>query len=274
MVARIPIAHIHGGEATEGLIDEPIRHAITKLSQFHFVAAEPYRERVIQMGESPTCVWNYGAPGLDNFKRLDLLNKEDFEKAINFDLGELSFLVTYHPVTLSRKNPQRPFSQLLSAVEQFKKAKIIFTKSNSDTDGRIINKLIEQYADNHKENSKVYTSMGQLLYLSALNRVNAVIGNSSSGIVEAPCVPVPTVNIGDRQKGRLKAISVIDCPENREDIINAIKKAISDQFRESISRTISLYGQGDASIKIKEKLKEVSLNDVVMKRFYNIKRSK
>ncbi len=270
MIARIPIAHIAGGEATEGLIDEPIRHAITKLAQFHFAEAEPYRRRIIQMGESPDRVWNYGALGLENFKRIKLLDRRSFEKQINFDLGELSFLVTYHPVTLSSEDPRIPFSNLLKALDFFKTAKIIFTKSNSDTAGRIINALIDEYALKHPENVKTFISMGQLLYLSALHHVNVVIGNSSSGIVEAPFVPVPTVNIGDRQKGRLKATSIIDCSENCEEIVSAIQKAVSREFKQILNNTVSYYGKGDTSLLIKNKLKEIKLEGVIMKHFYNI----
>ena len=270
MVARIPIAHIHGGEATEGLIDEPIRHAITKLSQFHFAAAEPYRNRIIQMGEAPERVWNYGAPGLDNFNKIPLLDREHFQQKIQLDLGELSFLVTYHPVTLITEDPQTQFTQLLNALDCFPEAKVIFTKANADTAGRAINQLIDQYAETHNKRVKTFTSMGQILYLSALGHVSVVIGNSSSGLVEAPYVPVPTVNIGDRQRGRLKAKSVIDCLERKEDIVAAIKKAISPQFKEVMKSIVSPYGRGNASIKIKDKLKEVSLENAVIKKFFNI----
>lgn len=270
MVAKIPIAHIHGGESTEGLIDEPIRHAITKMSNLHFVAAEPYRVRVIQMGESPDKVWNYGAPGLDNFKKLPLLNKEEFQQSIRFDLGKLSFLVTYHPVTLINENPGILFHELLSALDYFQEAKLIFTKANADTEGRTINDLIDNYVESNKHRAISFMSMGQLLYLSALKHVDVVIGNSSSGIVEAPFVPKPAVNIGDRQKGRLRAGSIIDCKEDTEDIIKAIQKAISPQFNKAILKVSSPYGSGDASKKIKEKLKEVSLDGLIMKHFYSM----
>jgi len=270
MIARIPIAHIAGGEATEGLIDEPIRHAVTKLAHFHFAEAEPYRKRIIQMGESPDSVWNYGAAGLENFKRINLLDRKSFQKQINFDLGKLSFLVTYHPVTLSREDPRISFSHLLKALDFFKTSKIIFTKSNSDTAGRIINALIDEYAVKHPENVKTFISMGQLLYLSALHHVNVVIGNSSSGIVEAPFVPVPTVNVGDRQKGRLKASSIIDCPENYEEIVSAIQKALSQELRQVLNNTVSYYGNGDTSVLIKNKLKEIKLEGAVVKHFHDI----
>ena len=270
MIARIPIAHIHGGEATEGLIDEAIRHAVTKMSHFHFAATAQYRNRIIQMGESPEHVWNFGAPGLDNFRKLKLLDRESFEKRIEFDLGNLSFLVTYHPVTLNDENPQKPFSELLSALDCFPEANIVFTKSNSDTAGRIVNRLIDEYCDLNHDRAKCFTSMGQVLYLSAMTHIDVVIGNSSSGLVEAPFVRKPTVNIGDRQKGRLRASSVIDCEENKARIVAAIQKAISPSFKETLQNVISPYGEGNASLKIKECLKEVSLQGILKKQFYNI----
>jgi UDP-N-acetylglucosamine 2-epimerase (non-hydrolysing)/GDP/UDP-N,N'-diacetylbacillosamine 2-epimerase (hydrolysing) len=203
MIARIPIAHIHGGETTEGAIDEAIRHAVTKMAHFHFTAAEPYRRRIVQLGEAPERVMNYGAPGLDNIKKLKLLNRAAFEKAIKFSLGKMSFLVTYHPVTLSAANPDQSFKELTNALDQFPEAKIIFTKANADTAGRIINYNIEKYVKQNPQRAKVFTSMGQLLYLSAIKNMDIVIGNSSSGITEAPSFCKPTVNIGQRQRGRL-----------------------------------------------------------------------
>lgn len=270
MIARIPIAHIHGGETTEGAFDESIRHAITKMSHFHFTAAEPYRKRVIQLGENPDRVFNFGAPGLDNISKLQLLEKAAFEKAIDFKLGELSFLVTYHPVTLSDAGPEKAIDELFQAIESFPNAKIIFTKANSDTSGRIINQLIDSFAEKHPISVKVFTTMGQLLYLSAIKNIDVVIGNSSSGIVEAPAFNKPTVNIGDRQKGRLRAESVIDCAEDMLAIKNAIQKAVSSDFKKMLTKTCNPYGQGNTSSRIKEHLKNVSLTNILMKEFYDI----
>lgn len=269
MIARIPIAHIHGGEATEGAIDEAIRHAITKMSHFHFTAAEPYRQRVIQLGELPERVMNYGAPGLDNLKKLALLEKDAFENAIDFQLGNLSFLITYHPVTLSDAGPEKPINELFRAIDHFPEAKVIFTKANADTAGRIINQRIDAYVEKNPPRGKVFTSMGQLLYLSAVKNIDIVIGNSSSGIVEAPVLQKPVVNIGKRQQGRLKADSIIDCEENEQAIAEAIKKGISPEFKEIVKNAVNPYGQGNVSFKIKEYLKKTSLRKILMKKFHD-----
>lgn len=270
MIARIPIAHIHGGETTEGAIDEAIRHAITKMSHFHFTAAEPYRRRIVQLGEAPDRVMNYGAPGLDNIKKLKLLNRAAFEKAIKFSLGKMSFLITYHPVTLSTANPAQSFEELTNALDQFPEAKIVFTKANADTAGRTINYNIEKYVKQNPQRAKVFTSMGQLLYLSAIKNMDIVIGNSSSGITEGPSFRKPTVNIGQRQQGRLKADSIIDCAEKAETIVAAIKKGLSSEFKNVLKNNKNPYGSGNASLKIKEYLKKASLENILMKKFYDV----
>lgn len=274
MIARIPIAHIHGGEATEGLIDEAIRHAVTKMSHLHFVSAEPYRQRVIQLGEAPERVFNFGAPGLDNILRLKLLDRKAFEKEICFRLGKLSFLVTYHPVTLSHRNPEKSVKELLQALGFFSTAKIIFTRQNADTAGRIIGKMIDEYASIRPDKVRVFTSLGQLHYLSAIRHVEVVIGNSSSGIIEAPVLGTPTVNIGDRQSGRLRASSVIDCKEKTVSIKEAIERAISPEFQRTLSKIDSPYSGGNTSAQIKEKLKTIDLNGILFKHFYNLKVTK
>jgi UDP-N-acetylglucosamine 2-epimerase (non-hydrolysing)/GDP/UDP-N,N'-diacetylbacillosamine 2-epimerase (hydrolysing) len=271
MVARIPIAHIAGGEATKGVIDDPIRHALTKLSHYHFVSADPFRDRVVQMGEHPGRVYQIGAPGLDNFRRLDLLDKDEFEESIDFELGERACIVTYHPVTLSNTSPEKPFRELLGALDDMPDLRVIFTKTNADTEGRIINQLIDEYVAENSDRACAYTSLGQRRYLSALQHVDAVVGNSSSGIVEAPAVPVPTVNLGDRQGGRLRADSIIDCAEERTSIREAIDRALSPSFREEIQDVTSPYGDGTASPKIKDTLKKVPLGeDVLKKGFYDL----
>lgn len=268
LVARIPVAHIHGGEITEGAIDESIRHAVTKMSQLHFVAAEPYRTRVIQLGEHPDTVFNVGALGIENIKRLQLLDKSQLEQSINFELGTTCFLVTYHPATLGTTSPQVAMQALLEALDHFPEVKIIFTKPNSDTDGRVLNQMIDEYAQHNKERIAVFTSMGQLRYLSALQFVDAVIGNSSSGIIEAPACNTPTVNIGDRQSGRLKADSIVDCLETTESIVTAINTALSQSFREGIKQVVSLYGYGESASHIKGQLKQSNLSST--KRFYDL----
>ncbi|NTV49360.1 MAG: UDP-N-acetylglucosamine 2-epimerase (hydrolyzing) [Geobacteraceae bacterium] len=268
LVARVPIAHIHGGETTEGAIDESVRHAITKMSHLHFVAAEPYRTRVIQLGEHPNTVFNVGALGIENLQRLQLLDRSQLEQSLNFELGTSCFLVTYHPATLGAVEPATAMQALLNALDQFPDTKIIFTKPNSDTDGRILIQMIDEYALLNKGRVAVFTSMGQVRYLSALRLVDAIIGNSSSGIIEAPACNIPTVNIGDRQSGRLKAGSIIDCQETTESIVTAINKALSSHFREGVELGVSLYGYGESALQIKDQLKYVNLSST--KRFYDL----
>lgn len=270
MVARIPIVHIHGGEATEGLIDEAIRHSITKMAHIHFTATEAYRKRVIQLGEHPSRVFNFGAIGLDNINQLDLLDKDSFEKSIGFVLGKVNFLITFHPITLSKTGPKQAMENLFKALDTFTEAKVIFTKANSDTDGRIINEMIDNYVLEHPSKAVAFTSLGQLRYLSAIKHVDIVMGNSSSGIIEVPFMKKPTINIGDRQKGRLKAESVIDCDESVDSITCAIEKVLSPEFQCCLPKLQSLYGQGNVSIRIKEVLKSISLDNIIMKKFYDL----
>jgi UDP-N-acetylglucosamine 2-epimerase (non-hydrolysing)/GDP/UDP-N,N'-diacetylbacillosamine 2-epimerase (hydrolysing) len=268
LVARIPVAHIHGGETTEGAIDESIRHAITKMSNLHFVAAEPYRSRVIQLGEHPDTVFNVGALGIENIKRLQLLDKVQFEQSINFNLGESCFLVTYHPATLGATSPRIAMQTLLHALDHYPNTRIIFTKPNSDTDGRILGQMIDDYAEHNRDRVAVFTSLGQVRYLSALHLVDAVIGNSSSGLIEAPACHVPTVNIGDRQAGRLKADSVIDSAETVEAIVAAIDKALSPEFRQEVKQGTTPYGYGNSAARIKDVLKQANLETA--KRFFDL----
>lgn len=270
LVAKIPIAHIHGGEATKGLIDDPIRHAVTKMAHFHFVAAEPFRRRVIQLGEHPDRVHLVGAPGLDHLRRSALLDREALEASLGFELRTPTLLATYHPVTLDTGDPSQPMRELLAALDERPDALVIFTKANADTDGRVINEMIDAYAAEHPERVKAFTSLGQQRYLSALHQVDAVVGNSSSGIIEAPAAGVPTVNIGDRQGGRLRAASVVDCAADRDAIGVALRKALDPTFRGEVRHMNSPFGDGDASRQIKEHLKEASLEDLLKKGFYDI----
>lgn len=269
MVARVPIAHIHGGEATEGLIDEAIRHSVTKMAQIHFCAAEAYRKRIIQMGEAPELVFNFGAPGLDAAQRITLLGRQELEQALDFKLGSPTFLVTFHPVTLSATPPALALEELFAALDRFPEARIIMTKPNADTNGREIAGMLDDYAARSGGRVAVYTSLGQLRYLSALSQVDVVIGNSSSGILEAPMFKKATVNIGDRQKGRLRASSVIDSPERGELIAQAIETALSPAFTSSLKQTVSLHGFGGASSRIKETLRSINLDGILMKRFHD-----
>ncbi|GAB7027928.1 UDP-N-acetylglucosamine 2-epimerase [Geotalea toluenoxydans] len=270
LVARIPVAHIHGGETTEGAIDEAIRHAITKMSHLHFVAAEPYRTRVIQLGEQPDRIFNVGAPGLDNAKRLNLLDHDQFEQSIGLKLGEVNFLVTYHPATLGTMSSRDSILELFKGLDQFPGARIIFTKPNSDTDGRIIGQMIDEYAKSHNERVVVFTSMGQVRYLSALRHCDVVIGNSSSGIIEAPAFKIPTVNIGERQAGRLKAASIVDCDEKADSIATCISRVLAPEFCNTLQNVQSLYGSGETSQRIVKILKTVSLDELTRKRFHDL----
>ncbi|HHY20995.1 MAG TPA: UDP-N-acetylglucosamine 2-epimerase (hydrolyzing) [Bacilli bacterium] len=271
LVLKIPIAHLHGGELTAGAFDEAIRHSITKMSHLHFAASESYRNRIIQLGENPRTVYNVGSPGLDHITRMKLVtDKKEFEELIGFKLGNRSFLITYHPVTLSNKKIESSLNELLDAIDEFPDANIIFTKANADNEGRKINKMLEEYVQKNKGRAKLFTSLGQLRYLSAILHVDIVIGNSSSGLHEVPSFKKPTVNIGERQKGRLRAKSVIDCSEEKEEITNAIKLALSSKFQASLAYVQSPYGEGNASIKIKEVLKKVDLSSILMKSFYDM----
>lgn len=271
MISRIPIAHCHGGEATEGLIDEAIRHSITKMSQIHFASTEEYRNRVIQLGEQPKNVFNVGALGIENVNKLKLLTKSEFENSIKFKLNKINFLVTFHPVTLDNLSAEEQFKQLLIALDKFQDTTIIFTKPNSDTDGRVIIQLIDDYVKNNTHKAIAFTSLGQLRYLSAIQFIDVVVGNSSSGLIEVPSFSKATINIGDRQQGRVKAGSVIDCETNNKDIEKAVKKALSVEFKEELKSSKNPYGDKNSSIEIVEVLKSIDLNGIIKKQFYNLK---
>lgn len=271
MISRIPIAHLHGGETTEGAFDESIRHSITKMSHLHFTATDEYKNRVIQLGEHPSRVFNIGGMGIENIKRLTLLNKEEFEESINFKLNKKNILVTFHPVTLENSTAKEQFQELLDAIDELKDTNIIFTKANSDTDGRILNQMIDKYIANNSHKSVGFTSLGQLRYLSALQYIDAMVGNSSSGLAEAPSFKIGTINIGDRQKGRIKAVSVIDCEPNKTSITQAFEKLYSKKFKEMLESTKNPYGDGCASMKVIEEIKKINLDEILKKSFYDIR---
>lgn len=268
MVARIPIAHIHGGETTEGAFDEQIRHAITKFAQWHFVAAEPYRQRVIQLGESPDRVFNFGSPGLDHLQYMNWLNRPALEQSLDLELRSPLFLVTYHPVTLDKQSPSIPMRELLMALDSFPNATVILSYPNADTGGRILIEEIERWVSQNQHRAKGFVSLGQQRYLSLMGEADVIIGNSSSGLTEAPALKKATVNVGDRQKGRLKAKSVIDTPERSQDIVKGIYQALSKEFQSMLPSVESLYGKGNVSQQIKEKLKFVPLQ--TQKTFFDI----
>ena len=270
MIAKIPIAHIHGGEITEGSWDDSIRHCISKMAYLHFTAIKEYKNRVIQLGEEPRRVFNVGGMGIENIKRLKLLDKNEFEKSINLKLNEKNILVTFHPVTLEYKTSKKQFQELLNAIKGLKNTNIIFTKSNSDIDGRIINHMIDEFVNKNFNKSVGFVSLGQLKYLSALQYVDAIVGNSSSGLLEAPSFKIATINIGDRQKGRIKAKSVIDCSPNSKSIKKAFTKIYSNKFQELLKDVKNPYGNRCASQQIIKILKKINLNNVLKKKFYDL----
>lgn len=268
MIARLPIAHISGGETTAGAFDEGIRHAVTKMSQWHFVAADAYRKRVIQLGEAPDRVFNFGSPGLDCLQYLQWLDRPALEASLGVPLNSPLFLVTYHPATLGRMKPDDAMSELLAALDCFPEATIIFTYPNADTGGRVLIEQISQWTAVHQQRARAFISLGQTRYLSLLKEADVVIGNSSSGLAEAPALKTATVNIGDRQRGRLRATSILDAEEERESITCAIRQALSLEFRKKLPATESLYGSGGASRLIKDVLKKVEIG--TRKDFFDI----
>lgn len=270
LISRIPVAHLHGGELTEGNFDEALRHSITKMSHFHFTSNEEYRKRVIQLGEHPNTVFNVGAIGLDNIKKLKLLSKKELENQTGIQFKKKNLLITFHPVTLESSTSEKQFTELLKALDELVDTFFIFTKPNSDTDGRIIIKMIDDYVKSHSEKSLAFISMGQLNYLSCLQYVDAVVGNSSSGIIEAPSFKIATVNIGNRQSGRIKAESIIDCEPNHTSVSNAISQVYSQRFTEKLKSLTNPYGDGETSLRIFSVLKSLNRNITTKKQFFNL----
>lgn len=269
MVARIPMAHIHGGELTEGVIDEAIRHSLTKMSHLHFVAAERYRERVIQLGESPNLVWNVGALGLDWLNRMPLLDRNALSESIGFDLNEPYFLVTYHPATLVQ-GIQEGATALFEALGEFPNYRVLITGVNADTGNSAISDAIHKFSSENLGRTFFVTSLGQQRYLSALAHAKAVIGNSSSGLIEAPSVKAPTVNIGNRQRGRIRAATVIDVSEDVFSIVEGIRKALSVSFCDVVMKSVSPFGDGHAAERICDVLAKHPLQGLLMKQFHDI----
>jgi UDP-N-acetylglucosamine 2-epimerase (non-hydrolysing) len=269
MILRIPILHLHGGEITEGAYDDSIRHAITKLSYLHGTSTERYRERVIQLGESPDRVFNIGALGLDHLLRSRFMSLQELSQSLNFELNNNYFIVTYHPATLADEDAESTFIDLLDALDKFSDYQVIFTYPNADDGGRKIITLLKAYSEKNPRRSLLIPSLGHHRYLSALKFSSAVIGNSSSGIIEAPAFRVPTVNIGARQAGRLAAESVINCEPKKFSIVSAINMALSKDYKNPNNKISNPYGQGNASQQIIEILKSFSFDAV--KKFHNIK---
>lgn len=273
MVMRIPIAHLHGGELTEGAIDEGIRHSITKMSYLHFTSTEEYRRRVIQLGENPERVFCVGAIGVENIKKVNLMTKEELERSIHFEIDENTVIVTYHPVTLENNTVEEQFLNLLEVLDRNPKIRMIFTKANADTNGRIVNELIDKYAAQNSERACAFMSLGQKRYLSALKYCRIVIGNSSSGIIEAPSFGKPIINIGDRQKGRICADSVINCGYTQQEIQQAMETALTEEFENKARNCRNPYEKENTAANIISVIKDYLLNDKIKlkKGFYDIK---
>ena len=269
LVARIPVAHLHGGETTQGAFDEAFRHSISKMSHLHFVAAEEYRQRVIQLGEQPERVFLVGGLGIDNIKQLKLLDRAELEASLDFKLSQRNLLITFHPVTLEPATAEDQMAELLAVLAQLQDTQLIFTLPNADTGGRALIKMVEQFVAEHA-NACAYTSLGQLRYLSCIAHVDGVVGNSSSGLSEVPSFKKGTINIGDRQRGRLQASSVINCEPTRQSIAAALERLYSADFQVSLGKVRNPYGEGGASEKVVETIKHYAIDGITKKVFYDL----
>lgn len=269
LVARLPVAHVHGGELTEGAIDDAIRHSITKMSHLHFVAAEEYRRRVVQLGEPEDRVFVVGGLGIDNIVRLPLLDREALEAALEFKLGHRNLLVSFHPATLEEGSPSEQMSELLAALDSLSETHLVFTMPNADSGGRAIAAMIEEFVRRHPH-SRVFTSLGQRRYLSCIRHMDGVVGNSSSGLIEAPSFRKGTVNIGTRQRGRLKAGSIIDCAPDRAAIATALQELYSPRFQARLKTVRNPYGEGGAAEKVVDVLENTKFDRLVNKKFVDV----
>jgi GDP/UDP-N,N'-diacetylbacillosamine 2-epimerase (hydrolysing) len=269
LIACIPVAHLHGGEITQGAFDDAIRHSLTKMSHLHFVASETYFNRVIQLGEQPDNVFLVGGLGVDCIKRMELLNRVQLEDSIEFKFLNKNLLITFHPVTLQGDLAEKQMKELLVALEALKDTGFIFTLPNADTNGRSLIKLVQDFVSNNS-NARLYKSLGQLRYLSCAAQVDGVIGNSSSGLLEVPSLKKGTINIGLRQQGRLQATSVINCEPNSDSISRALLKLYSKEFQNNLLNSINPYGDGGASEKIVDIIKNYPLDNLIKKVFYDL----
>ena len=267
--SKIPIAHLHGGEITEGSIDEALRHSITKMSHVHFVAAKEYKQRVIQLGENPNRVFNVGGLGVDNIKHLKLLSKTELEKDLNFNFKKRNILINFHPETLNKLSVRKQFNEVLMALKKFNNINLIFTMPNADIGGGVIYKMIKNFVKNHK-NARYFISIGQLRFLSCLKYIDGMVGNSSSGLLEMPSFKKGTVDIGDRQLGRLKAKSIISVKVNKNEIIKGINILYKNKFKNKIKKIKNPYGEGGASIKIVQILLKIKIKDILKKKFFSL----
>lgn len=269
LVARIPVAHLHGGEITEGAFDDALRHSITKMAHLHFVATDEYRHRAVQLGEQPENVFIVGGLGIDNINFLHLLEREELEVELGFKFGKKNLLITFHPVTLEKDQAVLQMQELLLALAKLEDTQLIFTMPNADTDGRALITMVDDFASQYS-NAHTFTSLGQLRYLSCIAQVDGVVGNSSSGLLEVPSFKKGTINIGDRQKGRLQAASIINCEPTKKSISDGINKLFSLSFQRALSQVRNPYGDGGASNKILKIIKIVKLCGLVKKHFYDV----
>ncbi|KZK65102.1 UDP-N-acetyl glucosamine 2-epimerase [Shewanella baltica] len=270
-IAHIPVAHLSGGELTEGVMDELFRHAITKLAHLHFAAIEDYRQRIIQMGEHPSRVFTVGEAGLDNIREMTLMNKAEIEESLQCPLKSKNLIITYHPDSHDNLEAiKQSFRTILAALDTLEDTLLIFTKANSDIGGRLINELIDEYVSLNPRKSLGFTSLGQRRYLSLLQYVDAVVGNSSSGIVETPSFKLPSINIGPRQQGRIRANSTIDVECETQALTTALSTIYNEAFLATVKQTQNPYDQGGSSLKIKEIIKQFDLSNLEMKRFYDL----
>ena len=265
---KIPVIHLYGGEITEGAYDDAIRHAITKMSHLHFTSTEEYRKRVIQMGEHPETVYNVGSLGCDNIRQIPLISKEELEKSLNFALDRNTIFVTFHPATMETNTAEFQLKELLSAIDQFEDLRVVFTMPNSDTGGRIIMDLIKKYVNETPDKTVCFKSLGMKRYLSSLQYIGAVVGNSSSGIIEVPSFHIPTLNIGNRQKGRIAASSVIHCNPEKEDIAKKLSIIMQPEYADSLKNIQNPYDKPNTACEIIRILKEQKVQ--LIKKFYNL----
>ena len=270
MIACVPVAHIHGGETTEGLIDEAVRHSITKMSHLHFAATEQYQNRIIQLGEQTERVFNFGAPGIDSIVKLKLIELDNLSSAIDFELNKPYIMVTYHPVTLESDGASSSLINLLKVLDHYPDHQLVITYPNADTNGRKLIKILDDYKSLNQRRVLLVQSLGQLRYLSLMKYSEVVIGNSSSGLIETPSFKVPTVNIGNRQKGRIGGDTVLNCDESVESIRSALEKALSQEFKLFCQSTVNPYGQGDSSTRIVEQLINYPLDKIINKKFNDL----
>ena len=270
LIKQMPVAHLHGGELTYGAYDDAIRHSITKMSHLHFTSTEEYRKRVIQLGEQPERVFYVGALGVENIKRVPLMSKDEIEHDLQFKITDSTILVTYHPVTLSGSNPSDDINALFEALDEHPELHVIFTMPNSDTGGHVIAEAIEQYATQHTNRVRAYKSLGMKRYLSVMKYCTAVVGNSSSGILETPSFHIPTLNIGSRQDGRLAATSVYNCGTSKEAISVGLEQILSPGFRAQAAKAMNPYEKEGTAQAIFDVISTYPLEGIIKKEFYNL----